>query len=305
MRYLVTGGAGFIGSHLMEKLLEENNVVIDNLSEGKLSNLPMDSRITLHKASILDDVGDLFKNVDVVFHLAALTRPQWSILHPEETDSVNVHGTLKVLQYCRDNKVKRVVFVSSSSIYGEVDKVPTPEDVKPNPMSPYALSKLIGEQYCQLFGKLYGLQVNCIRPFNVYGTRQNPAGEYAAAVPRFIDRVNSFVSVLKADGYPVITGDGKQARDFIYVDDVVDLMILAAKSKIHGESFNAGSGTNVSINDLYDKVCKIMGSTTKAVHIDPVFEPRETMADIRKAKKLLGWKPKIGLDEGLRRTING
>ena len=306
MKILCTGAAGFIGSHLCEKLLQDKNVVIDDLSEGKLSNLPRNSRITLHKASILDDdIAPLFKGVDVVFHLGAMTRPQWSILHPEETDMVNVHGTLKVLQHCRDSHVKRVVFVSSSSIYGEVDKVPTPEDVKPNPMSPYALSKLIGEQYCELFGKLYGLEINIIRPFNVYGTRQNPAGEYAAAVPKFIDRVNSFVSVLKADGYPVITGDGKQARDFIYVDDVVELMILASKSKVFGEAFNAGSGKNISINDLYDKVCNIMNTKTKAVHIAPVFEPRVTRADIRKAKKLLGWEPKIDLEEGLRRTIKG
>jgi len=306
MKYLITGGAGFIGSHLMEKLLKEKNAVVDNLSEGKLSNLPLNSGITIHKASILDDdIGSLFKGVDVVFHLAALTRPQWSILHPEETDTVNVHGTLKVLQHCRDNKVKRVVFVSSSSIYGEVDKVPTPEDVKPNPMSPYALSKLIGEQYCELFGKLYGLEINRIRPFNVYGTRQNPTGEYAAAVPRFIDRVNSFISVLRADGYPVITGDGKQARDFIYVDDVVDLMILASKSKVYGEAFNAGSGKNITINELYDKVCKIMKVNVKPVYIDPVFEPRVTRADIRKAKKLLGWEPKVDLEEGLRKTIEG
>jgi len=306
MKYLVLGGCGFIGSHLMGKLLKEKNVVVDNLSEGKISNLPLNSKITLHKASILDDdIGPLFKGVDAVFHLAALTRPQWSILHPEETDTVNVHGTLKVLQHCRDNKVKRVVFVSSSSIYGDVDKVPTPEDAQPHPMSPYGLSKLIGEQYCELFGKLYGLQINRIRPFNVYGTRQNPAGEYAAAVPRFIDRVNSFISVLKADGYPVITGDGKQARDFIHVDDVVDLMILASKSKVYGEAFNAGSGTNTKINDLYDKVCKIMGVSVKPVHIAPVIEPKQTMADIRKAKKMLGWEPKIDLEEGLRRTICG
>jgi nucleoside-diphosphate-sugar epimerase len=305
MKYLVIGGAGFIGSHLCERLLKENKAVIDDLSEGKLSNLPRNSRITLHKASILDDdIAPLFKGVDVVFHLAALTRPQWSILHPEETDMVNVHGTLKVLQHCRDNKVKRVVFVSSSSIYGEQKKIPTPEDVIPNPMSPYALSKLIGEQYCELFGKLYGLQINRIRPFNVYGTRQNPAGEYAAAVPKFIDRVNSFINVLKADGYPVITGDGKQVRDFVYVDDVVDLMIKASKSKVYGEAFNAGSGKNISINDLYDKVCEIMGVKVKPVHIAPVFEPRQTLADISKAKRLLGWEPKTSLEEGLRRTIN-
>lgn len=305
MKYLITGGAGFIGSHLTEKLLKDKSVVIDDLSMGKRGNLPRDSRLRFHKVSILDDIGHFFKGVDVVFHLAALTRPQWSILHPDETDTVNVHGTLKILEHCRDNKVKRVVFVSSSSIYGDQKLVPTPEDVKPNPMSPYALSKQIGEEYCELFGKLYGLQINRIRPFNVYGTRQNPVGEYAAAVPRFIDRVNSFISVLRADGYPVITGDGKQMRDFVYVDDVADLMILASKSKVHGEAFNAGSGKNISINELYEKVCKIMKVDIKAVHIAPVFEPRQTMADISKAKKLLGWEPKINLEEGLKRTVEG
>jgi nucleoside-diphosphate-sugar epimerase len=305
MKYLITGGAGFIGSHLTERLLKDKSTVIDDLSVGKRDNLPKDSRVRLHEVSILDDIGRLFKGVDVVFHLAALTRPQWSILHPEETDTVNVHGTLKVLEHCRDNKVKRVVFISSSSIYGQTDIVPTPEDTKPNPMSPYALSKLIGEQYCELFGKLYGLEINRIRPFNVYGTRQDPVGEYAAAVPRFVDRVNSFINVLKADSYPVITGDGKQERDFVYVEDVVELLVLAAKSKVYGEAFNAGSGKNVSINDLYEMVCKVMKSNTKAVHIAPVFEPRQTLADISKAKRMLGWEPKISLEEGLRRTIEG
>ena len=305
MKILTTGGCGFLGSHLIEKLLKDDNIVIDDLSEGKLSNLPRSSRITFHKASILDDIGYLFKGVDIVYHLAALTRPQFSILHPEETDTVNVHGTLKVLEHCRDNKVKRVVFVSSSSIYGEQKKVPTPENVIPNPMSPYALSKQIGEEYCELFEKLYGLQINRIRPFNIYGTRQSPTGEYAAAVPRFIDRVNSFISVLKSDSYPVITGDGKQVRDFVYVDDVVDLMIRASKSKIYGEAFNAGSGKNISINDLYNKVCKAMDVKVKAVHIAPVFEPRQTLADIRKAKKLLGWIPKVSLEEGIERTVKG
>ena len=319
MNYLTTRGAGFIGSHLVERLLQEFDshvtvidghadhiTVIDNFSEGKYANLPKDPRLTVYEIDILnDECGTLFKGIDVVFHLAALTRPQWSMLHQEETTKVNVEGTLKVLEHCRDHKVKRLVFISSSSIYGEQKVIPTPEDATPNPMSPYALTKLVGEQYCKLFERLYGLESNYIRPFNVYGTRQNPIGGYAAAVPRFIDRVNSFMSVLRADGYPVITGDGEQARDFIYIDDVLELMILASKSKVFGEAFNAGSGKNITINSLYEKVCKIIKSNTKAVHIDAVFEPRQTMADISKAKKLLGWEPKIDLDEGLRRTIEG
>lgn len=317
MKFLVTGGCGFIGSHLVEGLLKRDAdvtvldghgdtvTVIDDFSEGKWANMPNDPRLKIYEGSILGDCGILFEGIDVVFHLAALTRPQWSMIHPEETDTINVHGTLRILEHCRNYKVKRLVFVSSSSIYGQQDQIPTPEDAKPNPMSPYALSKLIGEEYCELFTKLHGLEVNRIRPFNVYGTRQSPTGEYAAAVPRFIDRVNSFISVLKADGYPVITGDGKQVRDFIYIDDVVDLMIAAGLSQVSGEAFNAGSGKNISINELYDMVCKAMNTSVKAVHIAPVIEPRETLADISKSKRLLGWEPKISLEEGIRRTVTG
>jgi len=309
MKCLVTGGCGFIGSHLVEALLKRNDevsvlaghgdqiTVIDDLTEGKWSNLPNDPRLKVYEGSILGDCGKLFEGLDVVFHLAALTRPQWSIVHPQETAHVNVDGTVKILQYCKTYKIKRLVFVSSSSIYGEQVSFPTNENAIPNPMSPYALSKLQGEEYCKLFERLCGVQSNFIRPFNVYGTRQRPDNFYAAAVPKFID-------ILKNGGVPNITGDGTQVRDYIYVDDVVDLMIKASESDVYGEAFNAGSGTNISINELYSMIAKLMGKeNVKANHIPPVIEPGITLADISKGEKLLGWKPQVSLEEGLRCVV--
>ncbi len=310
MKVLITGGAGFIGSHLVDRLLQEDNlvtvvdgeskkvIVVDDFSEGKYSNLPKDPRLTVYDANILGKIGHLFKGVDIVFHMAALTRPQWSILYPAETDKVNVLGTLKVLEHCRDNKVKRVVFMSSSSMYGEQETYPTREDATPYPMCPYALSKQLGEEYCKLFERIYGLEFNAIRPFNVYGSRMNPKGVYSSAVAKFIEVIHK--------GLPLyITGDGTQARDFVYVDDVVDQMLLMATSKVHGEAFNCGSGTNNSINDLMKTIAKLMGAEINPIHTPAVLEPTQTLADISKAEKLLGWKPKTSLEEGLQKTIEG
>ena len=296
MTYLVTGGAGFIGSHLVEKLLTGNDkvIVVDDLSEGNLSNLPMKNpNLEFHKASILDGISLLFKGVDIVFHLAALTRPQESIKEPKKFNKTNVEGTLNILMCCKEHNVKRIVFMSSSSIYGTQDTFPTNEDAIPCPLSPYALNKLTGENYCKLFESVYGLEFNAIRPFNVFGKRQNPNGGYAAAVPKFI-------SMLKSGQTPYITGDGEQTRDFVYVDDVTGLLILAAHSEVHGESFNAGSETNITINDLYTKICELTGKYIKPNHIAAVLEPRVTLSDMSKAKKLLGWKSNFTLHEGLK-----
>ncbi len=307
---LVTGGAGFIGSHLVDRLLSEDNkvtviggqnnriTVVDDFSEGKYSNLRKDPRLTVYDTSILGDIGHLFKGVDYVFHLAALTRPQWSIEYPEETNRVNVDGTLKILEHCRNNRVKRLVFMSSSSAYGEQETYPTAEDAPMNPMCPYALTKQIGEQYCKLFQKIYGLESNYIRPFNVYGARMNPKGVYSSAVAKFIDNIHK--------GLPIhITGDGKQARDFVYVDDLVDMLIMAATSKVSGEAFNCGSGENISINNLMKTIAKLMGAEIDPIHTPPVIEPSQTLCDTRKAKELLNWSPKTSLEEGLLKTIRG
>ncbi len=307
---LVTGGSGFIGSHLVDRLLAEDNkvtvidghslrvTVIDNFSHGKYKNLPgHDPRLRVIDADILGrDISNLFREVDVVFHLAALTRPQWSILHPFETNQVNVDGTIRVLEHARDHKVKRVVFMSSSNLYGETDQYPTTEDAKPNPMNAYALSKQIGEQYCELFEKLYGLEWNACRPFNVYGPRMPITGIYTSAVATFID-------VLKNDKPLQMFGSGEQRRDFVYIDDVIDQLLLMATSEAHGVAFNCGSGTNNSINEVLSTITRLMGKTVEPNRTPAQYEPSQTLADISRAERLLGWTPKISLEEGLRRTI--
>jgi len=297
---LVLGGAGFVGSHLVDTLLGQDNRVhvIDDLSVGKKKHLPKHKGLNFIKASILDDISHHFKHIDIVFHLAAITRPQESILDPLSTNKVNIEGTLRVLKAAHENKVKRVVFASTTSIYGSQKVLPIPETATPYPMSPYALSKWAGEGYCKLFETMYDLEFNAIRPFNIYGNRQSIKGGYSAAVP-------TFINLLKKNKSPWITGDGTQARDFIYVDDVVSLLILMSTSKIHGEAFNAGSGKNTTINEIYSSISRIMRKKIKPLYIDAVFEPKETLGDIRKAKKLLGWEPKVELKEGLERTVNG
>jgi len=192
-----------------------------------------------------------------------------------------------------------MVIPSSVSIFEPdipVQNVPTNEDAIPCPLSPYALNKLTGENYCKLFESVYGLEFNAIRPFNVFGKRQNPNGGYAAAIPKFMDMIEKGET-------PYITGDGEQTRDFVYIDDVIDILLLSAHSEVHGESFNIGSETNISINALYNKVCEVMGKKVEAKHIDEVLEPRVTLSDMTKAKKLLGWKSKVNLEEGLRRLL--
>lgn len=310
MNYLVTGGAGFIGSHLVDRLLSDDNKVtvidghstkirvVDNFHAGKYENLPQDPRLTVYNVDILGNIGSLFKDIDVVFHLAALTRPQWSIKHPFETSQVNVGGTIAVLEHCVKNKVKRVVFMSSSNLYGEVDEYPTFEDVKPNPMNAYALSKLVGEQYCKLFEKLYGLEFNACRPFNAYGSRMPITGIYTSAVATFINALKNNIPFK-------MFGSGEQRRDFIYIDDIVDQLLLMSTSEVHGEAFNCGSGTNTSINEIRQIVQRLMGKEIEPDRIDAQFEPSQTLADISKAEEMLGWKPRIDLEEGLRRTING
>lgn len=299
MKYLITGFSGFIGSHLTDRLLKDGHEVIGIDRSIKFKNLsnPQHYKLKMYHENILGNIADLFKDVDVVFHLAALTRPQWSIQYPYETSEANLMGTVKVLEHAKNNKVKRVVFMSSSNLYGDVHKYPTPEDVKPNPMNTYALSKQIGEQYCELFHKLYGLEWNACRPFNAYGSRMPITGIYTSAVATYINALKKDIPFIKF-------GDGEQKRDFIYIDDIIDQIVLMATSKVHGEAFNCGFGENYSINEMLEMVRKIMGKRIEADVTEKQFEPSQTLADISKAKQLLGWKPKINLEEGLRRTIN-
>jgi len=299
MRCLVTGGCGFIGSNLVDELLKQGNevVVIDDLSGGKIENLPEHAKLVFCKETICkQEIKNLFHDVGAVFHLAALPRVQFSIKEPIKTNEVNINGTLNLLNICREMNVKRFVFSSSSSVYGNQESLPLKESMTPNPMSPYALHKLTGEHYCRLFNLIHGMETISLRYFNVYGPRQSPEGGYAMLIPKFIMLVNQGIN-------PVINGDGEKTRDFTYVHDVVNANILAAKTKdkrAFGESFNIGAGRNVSVNHVTEEIIKLSGKNIKPIHGPAVIEPEHTLADNNKARKILGWKPETSFEEGLK-----
>ena len=295
---LVTGGAGFIGSHLVERLLKEGSrvTVIDDLSEGKWENLPKHKNLIKIKASILDYVSKFVKGQDVIFHLAALPRLKRSLDDPWETHKVNVDGTLNLLLMAKKYKVKRFVFASSSSIYGNPLMVPFFEDMRPNPLVPYSLQKLECEEYCKMFSDLWGLSTISLRYFNVYGSRMNPNSPYALLLPKFI-------KLMSQNRQPTINGDGKHSRDFTYITDVVDATLLGAKSKISGEVFNIGRGETISVNKVVEILNGLLGKRIKPIHGPPVIEPGITWASNAKARKLLGWKPRVKFEEGLRTML--
>lgn len=298
-KVLVTGGAGFIGSHLAERLLELGCTVtvIDDLSEGTWNNLPKHSRLTTYKMSILDDVMPVMRTIDVVFHLAALPRLQRSIDEPLATHNVNVNGTLNLLLAAQKNKVKRFIFSSSSSVYGNRNKMPFKESMTPHPLVPYSLHKVVGEEYCRLFSDIWGLGTISLRYFNVYGPRMNATSGYANLIPKVMKNLH--------DGKrPIINGDGKQRRDFTYVSDVVEANILAAESAISGEVFNIGYGKGITVNHVVKTLCKRMLRPFNPIYGPSVIEPRHTLASNAKAKRLLGWSPKIDFTQGLARLIN-
>lgn len=297
-RALVTGGAGFIGSHLTQRLLKDKwkVTVIDDLSEGKWENLPKNVNLTKHKVSILDNYVQKFvKGQDVIFHLAALPRLKRSLDDPWQTHQVNIDGTLKLLLLARDNKIKKFVFSSSSSVYGD-NKTPFVETMLPNPIVPYSLHKVVGEQYCRMFSKLWNLPTISLRYFNVYGTKMNPDSPYANLLPKFI-------KIMSQNKIPTINGDGDQSRDFTYIDDVVDANILAAESSLSGEIINIGFGKSISVNNVVKTLNKLMGKNIKPKHGPAAIEARKTLAANQKAAKLLGWKPKVNFEEGLQKML--
>ena len=302
MKTLVTGGAGFIGSNLVEELVKQNHevIVLDNLETGKEENLAsIKDEITFHKETITNNLKSILKDIDIVFHLAALPRVQFSIHNPIRSHETNINGSFNLLKLCSDAGVKRFIFSSSSSIYGNQETLPLRETMKPNPMSPYALHKLTIEHYCKLFHELYGLKTISLRYFNVYGPKQDPSGDYAILIPRFINMISK-------DSPPTIRGDGDQTRDFTFVDDVISANLAAASSrnkKIFGEAFNIGAGNNISVNEITEKLLKHLNSNLKPIYVSPVIEPKDTLADVSKAKSLLGWQPKIKIDEGLKKTV--
>jgi len=300
-RVAITGGAGFIGSNLAHELATDNAIIIiDDLSTGRAENiagLTDKENVTFIQGSILDLhlLEDAFKGVDFVFHEAAIPSVPRSIEDPLSTNEVNITGTLNVLIAARDNKVKKVVFGSSSSVYGDTPTLPKTEDMTPNPQSPYALTKLVGEYYCRVFHQIYGLPTICLRYFNIYGPRQDPNSQYAAVIPRFISRVWQ-------DKSPIIYGDGEQTRDFTFIQDAIQANIVAAETDATGV-FNVGTGGNTTINRLAEAIIRITGRDLQPIYQEPrAGDIRNSLADVSRAKAI-GYEPKYSLEDGLQETI--
>ncbi|MFZ2640865.1 MAG: SDR family oxidoreductase [Verrucomicrobiia bacterium] len=302
--YLVTGGAGFIGGHLAERLVRDGKSVriLDNFSSGREANLrPWGDRAEIIRDDIRDRaaVARAMAGVRVVFHLAAMPSVPKSVADPLTSHDVNVNGTLNVLLAARDAHVQRLVFTSSSAVYGDSPTLPKREDMTPTPISPYGLHKLIGEQYCALFTRTYGLQTLCLRYFNVYGPRQDPQSEYAAAIPKFI-------TTLLAGRPPTVFGDGLQTRDFTYVANIVDANLAAASaaSEAVGQTFNIAGGRRISVNELITTINSILGTAITPAYAPPrPGDVLHSLADITKAHRLLDGTPRVELTEGLRRTV--
>lgn len=285
---IVTGGAGFIGSNLVDKLVERGDevIIIDNLSTGREENINSKANFVKEDIRNLEKIEGLFEGVDYVFHLAALARVQPSIENPMLYHDVNVNGTLNILEASRRAGVKKYVFSASSSAYGNQKEMPLREDMKANPLSPYALHKYIGENYAKLYNEIYGLPTVSLRYFNIYGDRQPLEGAYCLVMGIFARQ--------RLEGKPMtITGDGENRRDFTSVIDAVRANIMAAESEKvgKGEVINIGRGKNYSVNDL----AKMIGGPTK--NIEPRIEPKETLADNTLAKELLGWEPSVELSD--------
>jgi len=300
--YLVTGGAGFIGSHIVDRLVEmgEDVRVLDNFITGKIENIQHNiGNIELIRGSLadLEMVRQAVKGMDYVLHHGAIPSVPRSVSDPIASNEANVTGTLNVLVAARDAGVKRVVYASSSSVYGDTPALPKVENMPANPLSPYALTKLAGEYYCRMFHALYGLDTVSLRYFNVFGPRQDPTSQYSAVIPKFL-------SLMLEGRQPLINGDGLQSRDFTYVANIVSANLLACtKPKAAGEILNIACGESFTLLVLVDGLGRILGKD-----IEPVFgapqpgDIRHSLADIEKAKAILDFKPTVGFNDGLQRT---
>lgn len=302
MRYLVTGGAGFIGSNTVDELVRRGHdvTVLDDLSAGKEENLAgVRSKIDFRIGNIIDlaAVQSACHGVEYVIHLAARTSVPKSVKDPLETNRINVDGTLNVLVAARDAKVRRFVYAASSSAYGETPNLPKIETMQPEPISPYGVTKYVGELYAQVFGRVYGLENLCVRYFNVFGPRQDPTSQYSGVLSRFM------LAILEGE-QPVIYGDGEQTRDFTYIENVVDETLRACEaSGASGKVFNGGTGVRITLNEVLHLLAKITGRKIQARY-DPPREGdiRDSQADISLARKMLGYEPRVNFEEGLKRT---
>ncbi len=303
MKVLVTGGGGFIGGHLVERLLADGHDVraLDNFTTGRRENLgDVIDEIDLVEGDIqsYERAHTAVRGCDLVLHQAALPSVPRSVRDPLTSNASNVIGTLNVLLAARDSGVRRVVFASSSSVYGANPALPKREDLQTMPISPYAVAKLAAEGYCQSFWHVYELETVALRYFNVFGPRQDPRSEYAAVIPKLI-------TAALHETTPVIFGDGEQTRDFTYVDNVVEANVLAMQAPdVAGEVFNVAVGDRVSLNELLRQIGEVTGREIAAEHAEArAGDVRHSLADVGKARERLGYAPKVTLAEGLRRTI--
>lgn len=302
MRYLVTGGAGFIGSNTVDELVRRGDsvVVLDDLSSGKEENLTeVRSKITFIRGSITDieSVQKAMQQADYVIHLAARTSVPRSVKDPVDTNKINVDGTLNILLAARDNRVKRVVYAASSSAYGETATLPKVESMPASPISPYGVSKYVGELYAHAFGKCYGVETVCLRYFNIFGPRQDPNSPYSGVLSRFC-------LAFKEGEPPTVFGDGEQTRDFTYVENAVQANLLACEAPgAAGGVFNVGTGQRFSLNQTLALLRKISGRNLEAKYDPPRDgDIRDSQADIQQARQFLGYEPAVMFEEGLERT---
>jgi len=303
MRYLVTGGAGFIGSNTVEELVRRGHsvVVLDDLSSGREDNLAeFRNKITFIKGSITDIevVRKAMHEAEYVLHLAARTSVPRSVKDPIETNKINIDGTLNVLVAAKELKVKRVAFAASSSAYGETPTLPKVETMQPQPISPYGVTKYVGELYGQTFGRCYGLENVALRYFNIFGPRQDPSSPYSGVLAKFC-------TAFLEDTQPVVFGDGEQTRDFTYVENAVQANLLACEAaNVSGKVFNVGVGGRVSLNEVLCELEKITGRKLDAKYDPPRDgDIRDSQADISQAREFLGYKPQVSFEEGLARTF--
>lgn len=307
IRYLVTGGAGFIGSHIAETLLKQGESVrvFDNLATGRSSNLEALQGLAGHFEFVQGDLRDsnavraAVEGVEVVFHQGALASVPRSIAEPVISLETNIIGTQNVLLAARDAGVRRVVYASSSSVYGDTPVLPKHEEMPTAPMSPYAVQKLTGELLCGVFTRIYGLETVALRYFNVFGPRQDPTSEYAAVIPRFL-------TALLEKRRPIVFGDGEQTRDFTYIENVVQANLLAATSSAAvGAAMNIGCGERISLNAVLQTAGELLGIHVHAEYRDPrPGDVRDSLADISRARRLLDYRPKVTFREGLAGTLS-
>jgi nucleoside-diphosphate-sugar epimerase len=303
-KYLVTGGAGFIGSHIVERLVNDGQPVrvIDNFVTGKRSNIaPFGSKVDVFEGDLrsAEDCRKACKDIETIFHLGALPSVPKSVAAPVPAHETNVDGTFNLLMAARDAKCRRLIFAASSSAYGDAVELPKRETASPQPLSPYAVHKLLGEYYCRVFSLCYGLETIALRYFNVFGPRQDPKSDYAAAIP-------AFISAVLRNEPPTVYGDGEQTRDFTYIDNVVHANMLAAKApRLNGQVVNIACGERVSVNQIIREINNLLGR-----NLVPKYAPeragdvKHSLADITAAYQLLGFEPQVNFADGLRLAID-